>query len=284
MKIEPLKKYKKPFYPEKNTCANNLEWLESYTPQSWLKKNLLVTAVAVIGLGAQLFSMKPAEEPQNQTIDKNEKDKSLEKKNIRQEIKIAPLFIHGDGAGATGCVVVSPPAFLSEAEAMDIIISECKKTGLEFDEIAFKIIDDSFAQPKKDYSNYSEQKTLSKEISIVKEPRPFVFTLYNKKMNIGFKYITRSNYFDIHPTGWSSTVQDYDFVELASYLQENLKDYGECSAAIFYDPMADVDDSRSEKKEKSGPSSSELLKKQISDFLLWYKENLPLDNAMEEIK
>ena len=43
---------------------------------------------------------------------------------------VAPIFEHGDGRGATGCVVVSPPVFLSEEEGMQILREELAKHGV----------------------------------------------------------------------------------------------------------------------------------------------------------
>jgi hypothetical protein len=43
---------------------------------------------------------------------------------------VAPIFKHGEGRGAVGCVVVSPPVFLSEEEAMQIIGEELAKSGI----------------------------------------------------------------------------------------------------------------------------------------------------------
>ena len=39
----------------------------------------------------------------------------------RDAFSVAPVFIHGEGRGALGCVVVSPPVFLSEAEALEVL-------------------------------------------------------------------------------------------------------------------------------------------------------------------
>ncbi len=41
-----------------------------------------------------------------------------------EEISVAPIFEHGEGRGATGCVVIVPPVFLSEEEALQIANEE----------------------------------------------------------------------------------------------------------------------------------------------------------------
>ena len=47
------------------------------------------------------------------------------------KITVAPIFKHGEGRGATGCVVVSPPVFLSEEEGMQILREELAKHGIQ---------------------------------------------------------------------------------------------------------------------------------------------------------
>lgn len=47
---------------------------------------------------------------------------------------VAPIFEHGKGRGLTGCIVVSPPVFLSEEEAMQIVREELGKHGIQLKE------------------------------------------------------------------------------------------------------------------------------------------------------
>ena len=46
---------------------------------------------------------------------------------------MAPVFIHGEGTGAYGCIAVTAPFFLSEEEAWEIIKSEAESyKGITF--------------------------------------------------------------------------------------------------------------------------------------------------------
>ncbi|XHR27970.1 MAG: hypothetical protein ACFUZC_18825 [Chthoniobacteraceae bacterium] len=54
-------------------------------------------------------------------------------------LRVAPLFAHGKGQGAFGCVVVTPPVFLTEAEAREVIEEEAKKAGVDFTERGHKL-------------------------------------------------------------------------------------------------------------------------------------------------
>lgn len=44
---------------------------------------------------------------------------------------VAPVFAHGEGRGAIGCVVVAPPVFLSEEEALQVIKEVLSKAGID---------------------------------------------------------------------------------------------------------------------------------------------------------
>jgi hypothetical protein len=44
---------------------------------------------------------------------------------------LAPIFEHGYGSGVFGCVVVAPPAFLSEEDAIEIVRSELQAAGYD---------------------------------------------------------------------------------------------------------------------------------------------------------
>ncbi len=48
-----------------------------------------------------------------------------------ERVSVAPIFEHGEGRGATGCVVISPPVFLSEEEALQIVKEELAKHGVK---------------------------------------------------------------------------------------------------------------------------------------------------------
>ena len=60
---------------------------------------------------------------------------------------VAPLFEHGEGRGVTGCVAVSPPVFLSEEEALQVITEELGRHGLSFPERNLEI--DSVRPPRR---------------------------------------------------------------------------------------------------------------------------------------
>jgi len=47
-------------------------------------------------------------------------------------LRVAPIFVHGDGEGSTGCGGLNPIGFLTEDEAREVIEDEAQKAGLAF--------------------------------------------------------------------------------------------------------------------------------------------------------
>ena len=61
---------------------------------------------------------------------------SLKIKAVNDEkqasVLVAPIFEHGKGRGATGCIVIAPPVFLSEEDARQAIEEELKRIKINF--------------------------------------------------------------------------------------------------------------------------------------------------------
>jgi len=274
MKKKKIKKYTGPKYPNKDLYTSHPELLFSYVPARWLKSKALIGALTAMTLGGIRIDAANQNTASPQLVQEKDQEKKATEET-KKTISVAPIFIHGDGVGATGCVVISPPAFLSEAEAMDIILSEFKKAGIEFDEIGFHADGMDFKQSKtrRVIKWDKENKKTNTEFETIQEPYPLVFEAYNRKLNLGFKFVSRENYsnFIASEEGIWSSVTGYDFIAVAQDVRDSLQSYGKCSAAVFYDPLEDRRESmfESEKIEKPEIPSAELLHIQVRDFLKW---------------
>lgn len=60
---------------------------------------------------------------------------------LAQAAIVAAIFEHGEGRGAAGCSVVSPPVFLSEEEAVQVIREELLKAGLDMSDSGVEVKD-----------------------------------------------------------------------------------------------------------------------------------------------
>jgi len=287
MKIKPVKSYKKPGYPTREDFLSNSSYLSEYIPDKWKRNKIVATALAVYIFGAnnsnaQTFgNTKESFVTMNNNLNKKEND--IKKKSVEEKLtpSIAPIFIHGDGRGSTGCMVMNPPVFLSEEEARQVVESELMKEHIVFDKKNMKLNEVVF---QSDYGFQSVDKD--------------AVTLdgFSSKYNLGYEVVTERDYGKFVDDRNLSTVQSFDFVKAAENLREKMKDYGKMNTVIFYDPLEryEYTDNKNsayeeilrkeqeiENDAKGGSrhyqkidksKSIELLKCQVQDFIEWIKK------------
>ena len=224
-----------------------------------------------------------------------ENDVKVSKYNNNDSIKVAPVFVHGDGSGVIGCVVMSAPVFISENDAMEIISKEFNKVNLlidtnnlpiisfQADAIADYCYQMEFASKKINAganTNKSNQAKLNIEMSGI-----------NKKNNLLIKFVTKADYFKFHSdsckSGWS--IKSLNTKKAAQLIQNELAKKSSINAVVFYDPIAYMnfdDDDDIEKRDSLGniintdydnirddakKGAKELLTAQVRDFIQWMK-------------
>lgn len=271
MKVKIVKRYRTPKYPDREIYALHPELLACRVPSGWLKSQAAMGALMAFILGGTKIIIAASQGTNAPQAISPVNTKEEQQTQAREtEIKIAPLFIHGDGRGSTGCVAVSAPAFLSEAEAIEVITNELKKENIAFDKQ--DIVMPNFYIEQKETDHYS-LKPVTKTIK-----HSFVFDGFNTLYNLGFKFVCQANYFKLGGSHSGETVQDWDFVNVAYQLKEKIKDYHRVNAAFFYDPAIYI-----EWRDLSGPChtaedckeyAKDLLKDQVHDFIAWMRTEI----------
>lgn len=291
MKISPIKLYHSPKYPSRDLFICNPHLFRNHIPFSWKEKTVVIGALAafiICGCGTEKSTNSFTKTTQRQIqkssqtqehIEQNTVEKQAVKFQMRTEKKInkndsfsvAPLFIHGEGRGATGCVVIAPPVFITEEEARQIISEEMKKENIIINRTNVSIGDIVIAK--------------NKTMSVQADRSQLVFDGLSDSSNIGYKYVTRVNRsgFQVNYND-SISVQDYDFIHIAENLREKFSEYSGFTAVVFYDPCtADklghdiaimTKTSRTQRSVRDNilkTKSRELLKAQVRDFLKWMK-------------
>ncbi|MCX7747283.1 MAG: hypothetical protein N2645_10385 [Clostridia bacterium] len=302
MKVQSVKKYKEPLYPDKERVNSNPEVLKCI-PSRWSEK--LTVGIALSTLFMLTFSGCNKENAD----EGNEKGKPaliVQENGDENRVKKAPgltppLFIHGEGLGGFGCVSVLPPAFLSEDEAYQVIREEMQRYGIEIKDGDHKIKDtwipDTNIYPRfdngviePDDQNNEKDGGVTK-VKVVAKPKSekeeyhiddLQLDGYDKDKKIGFEFVSTHDYISWKKdqSGITSSVESYNLLSAAKTLRnglgENVK--GE-TIAVFYDPIASmpVDDmmsdktSAEEKVKKIKELSTENLREQVKDFLNWLK-------------
>jgi hypothetical protein len=255
-KIKPLKHYGRPAYPTRAVLDEHPELLR-LVPKRWRGNPLVLgvlTWVCVLLSGCRTGSDAKGK----QTV----------------VSRVAPLFIHGEGRGAYGCVVVNPPVFLSEDEARQVIVEEGRRAEISF-------AADVQTIPHV-YGPVTEPYALGEKRKMQREVRPLQLDGTDAQRKIAYEYVSRSDFrawqdyggrFYIYRDGRFfvrlfevSSVSSYDTQKAADVLRDGLvraKPKG--TYAVFYDPMVSWNGANAQE------SPHENLRGQVRDFIEWLK-------------
>ena len=193
-------------------------------------------------------------------------------------ITAAPLFVHGDGRGAMGCVMIAPPVFLSEQEALEVINEVAVEYGISFSmNDAVNIYSVEKPVTSLDPGGMGEQPTQpsGEYVDIAAD-----FTDQNNMISIEFVSVDDVEKWAAEPSG--ATVLEYDTKDAAQQLQKGLQDafcdYSEMAAGVLYDPCAQPNDNEQTFEDPEGTQEQtretavDELKAQVKDFFEWLKD------------
>lgn len=194
-------------------------------------------------------------------------------------ISVAPILEHGKGRGATGCVVISPPVFLSEEEALQVVKEELAKHGVQLARgpvlkeltIAPRCMqevekDETDERPVQDDERAAPRRLGGLDESDLKTVQdtaraaPLRFTGMDEKRSIAVEVICRQNYkklggvdphnYDVMDRdgksrgGVMATVREYNFKDAAQYVATEIRRQDGAQqrlyVGVFYDPVGRV--------------------------------------------
>lgn len=301
MRLKSLSNYKQPSYPTREAFIFQPSLLNEYSPSSWSRKAVVAGALlAFVVTGsarADLLSFKnkawveilrSTESfqvliPIGTSLPEYSGSLKDDDGDGGRETKIAPLFIHGKGAGSIGCVVISPPAFISEADAKRIIEDEFGKAGIGFDLEYYQpegltVEKEHIFRNEEDREYYESTKAVDANDNI-----PLVISGYNREYNFGYCYVGTTEHDKYSENHSFSSLDTWHTKETAGRIVDILKADGRTNAAVFYEPMNELEywkyrDSqepplkvmemvRSDAEEES----RKLLRCQVQDFINWAK-------------
>lgn len=268
MRVQGIKKYRTPNYPDKKMIMKNPMLLRS-VPERW-KGNRYVSAALSTLLLFTVTACGRGEQAYNTPMEKI--------------AAVAPIFEHGEGRGSFGCMSVAPPSFLSEEEAFQVICEEAGKMGIAFEkdgkelskvelpETKYYLKGDAEQDSKQDGGKIDSTKTGELKLDG-----------YDASRKIGFEFISREDY-----EAWSieqgirSSVDDFDFLTTAEVLRAGLEGKtSDSTIGILYNTMVKPDrdeinklmnnGSWEEAEEKLKNTAKDELRNQVKDFLEWLK-------------
>jgi hypothetical protein len=286
MNIQPLSDYNEPKYPKRASYVRNPELLMAHVPKGWQMQKLVAGALAAFVIGGCVRSDTgkngdKAKQEMSPTDQQGRKGKI--KRNSNEPVSVAPLFVHGEGRGSTGGEA-DHGVFMTEAEARRIITEELSKEGIVFDEEGFipedltieqwtyaksdptentkhadnesKVIQDLLHKELNAYGGEDISSYMEKEVDL---------DGYSAKLNLGFEFVSKDDYFDLGGLNSSATVQPYNMKAVAELLRIKLDKFGQINAVVFYDPVQIYSPNENESSEKN-------LRAQVHDFIAWAKE------------
>jgi hypothetical protein len=277
METKPLLNYQSPNYPRIEVVFSDPGILLKNMPKKWRANKMIVVAMISFSVSAcKAQTEKPANTTQQEHFVKDKDANQVNKNALKDSMKIAPIFVHGEGVGASGCVMIAPPVYLSEEEALKIILRELKKEGLSFND---KFQGDSI-EVKRKRILYNDDEKITKWEDRYKdsiETRSLYPDAYNKDLKMVIEFVSMKDFRQFaDEERVMSSVSEYDIKAVAEKIQKAFKKKGAYNTVVFYDPVgwADRDDRGSwDEMEKAGSRKAvEMLKLQVSDFIDWLKK------------
>jgi len=268
LRVRPLDNYETPRYPTLAVHNCDPSFTIRHIPQGWAGKSLTLGLLATFALSAPMAlasdgSSRSAPPP----VPSDPQASNLPEpgKSIVERASVAPVFIHGDGRGATGCVVIGAPVFLSENEAMEIVLAELQRAGLSFDDRDHLVPGMEWDEPLLRTGFFAARHRPAPSAK-----KPYTVELYDTHNQLAVKIITAGNY---HLSGGAfdgSSVADWDLLALAQKTVERLQASATVNAVVFYDPLQHGG-SFGDDRENGIARAREQLRAQVHDFLGWLK-------------
>ncbi len=266
MKRDGLKGYRAPAYPRRDAVGDDsiVRWM----PRRWRASGKVAAGMAI------LFAAPAAHADVSPPPGKvGEVKPGAGQEGVKTPAPLTRVFEHGEGRGAFGCVAVAPPAFLTEADARQVILEEFAKVGVRF-ELDRKVVPGLRQREVELTYREKKEKGRYEEVRNEKDAGPLVLDGYDASHNLGFEYISEEDYFKLGGERSGSTVQSYDFKPLATRLAADAKRDGSVRLGVFYDPMASVEwEEEGDGNYKAPPNKRgrEQLRAQVRDFIAWLK-------------
>ncbi len=272
MEIRPVGGKQSPNYPRREDVSP--ETLKAQPPQRWAVNTAALIAMGTLA-AVSLAGCRTAGPPLPPEMATEETagiiaqvetpvvDMAFVGEPTEPMLRIAPLFEHGDGLGAFGCVMVAPPVFLSESEALAVINEVAKDYGLAFSEEGGT----EFYNVRQPSVNTLEpDKTQPLETMITLKPD---FTDQEHGIAIEFVSVDDIKSWDPNYTA-NGITEMYATKDAADQLSSALDAAGsdaDVAAGVMYDPC----EFSAESEAQTRVQSVGELKKQAKDFFEWLK-------------
>lgn len=295
MSVRPMRQYPTPAYPDRRSAIADTTLLDRHQPASWRERP---TLLALTGLLMSASSSAMTAELPTRDAPVQGGAQASDRPAV-----VAPLFLHGKGRGATGCVVVSPPVFLSEQDALSVIREELAKVGVQLGD--GQVWDGTSIRPRK-WKPMDDKGTSSRWVHLYStpsilversghrkaEPQPIQVDAVDTARSIAVEFVAEKDDETYGVPDLGSTAREYDLIEAARHLTRTvaMQKKGGVKFAAFYDPLVhftgtwpeyEVDGKKPTQEEWQArlreayapdlARAKGLLRLQVLDFIAWLK-------------
>lgn len=281
MEIKPVKTSALPQYPVREAVSP--EQLKESVPQRWADSRAAKIALGTLA-AMSITGLASCGAPQGMLVENSFASEGTVIESCVTEylpegttapamLSVAPLFEHGEGMGAFGCDMVTPPAFLSEDEALAVINTVAKEYGLKFTAGNAPMLQ-NVLQPATNI--YEPEKKEASEKYVVMTP-----DFSDKEHGVALEFVSSEDVKTWHQDqGFMSTVENYDMLDAAEQLSESLEaaygmNYDYAAVGVLYDPcdwvaVKNGEDAQAAEAQSRDQSEAQLAR-QVKDFLEWLK-------------
>ncbi len=268
MKAKALRRYRRPAYPTRLEVLSHPDLLKRHIPPGWRAVPEMAGTVALflmVNSTVKAADAKPASPPGAAAI-------------------VAPIFEHGEGRGATGCMVIAPPVFLSEEEAWQVIDEELARQNVKLPATGFELRGVKVARQRQEYSVGKDNKLEAKVEEQPGTAKPFKANRANLEKRIALEFVSEHDYHDLGGPMSMSTVRSYELKQTAAALAEKVGKQAKEAVyfGVLYDPAVKPKEQTEkfktqgqwikfylESQQKSRAEAQRLLRLQVQDFLKW---------------
>lgn len=288
MEIKPVKNAASPQYPVREEVSS--DQIKACVPQRWADSRAAkvalgtLAAMTLAGCTPQVAAGGPLA-PETVTevtasqcavleaLETAVVDGAPMGKTMLYFLSIAPLFLHGEGMGAFGCDMVTPPAFLSEDEALSVINTVAKEYGLKFASANSPVLN-NVLQP---VTNIYAPEIKADSDTFMTMTTEFA----DAEHGVALEFVSVEDVKSWHKeAGIATSVESYATQDAAEQLSEALEsavpeNFESCTVGVLYDPcetteVKNGEDPRAAEAQSRDESKAQLAA-QVKDFLEWLK-------------
>jgi hypothetical protein len=243
--------YKRPNYPTIDILKDNPEMLKVF-PITWRRNPIISSALSFLLMTGCSYLKESSNNSKNsgEFIEVSQNLAELDKRESKliNQKKHAPIFEYGEGSGYTGCIVITPPVFLDEREALSIIKEVFKKLNVNqfYENIKF---DSIYSNQKEIVSwEYNNENHIAENLI----PKLIKFDLFFPEINLGVIYVDRWDHFTYPDVQISldderNRIEAFDMrlygigsvstKEQAFFVNNILNEQDIINTVVFYDPV-----------------------------------------------